>query len=75
MDKNVPSDTYKKLYARIPGPLFKQLCESNPIYAFKMHINNMPMPLAIWSEYNSYYKKAVYNMKGQKQKIEGALER
>ncbi len=66
MDKIVPSDTYKKLYAKILGPLFKQLCEANPIYAFKVRINNLPMPLAIWTEYNSYYEKAVYNMKGSR---------
>lgn len=66
MNKNAPSDTYKKLYAKILGPLLKQLCESNPIFAVKVHINNMPMPLAVWSEYNNYFEKAVYNMKGSR---------
>lgn len=43
MDKNAPSDTFKKLYAKILGPLLKQLCEANPIFAVKVHNKTKPL--------------------------------
>lgn len=66
MSYKQPSDTYKELYFSIIDLFFKQICDNLSDYCIKSKVNNLPVPLAIYDQYETYKVDALEHMAGDR---------